>query len=109
MTINLGILSKYRVELMGLAAISIIICHAVGNNVMMPNSLRWVCGFGQNGVDVFLFLSGFGMWYSLENMSKNNELNVLMWYRKRFIRLLVPYLIISVPYYLLFCLIKGES
>lgn len=66
-TIHLGDLSRYRTELMGLSAVLILICHAYAY-VELPEVVRYMLSLGNMGVDLFLFLSGMGMWYSL---SKN--------------------------------------
>lgn len=81
---------------MGLAAILILICHAPGNNVMMPSLLAKLFSYGNVGVDMFLLLSGVGLFYSLEKKNKSSW----YWYRKRFIRIFVPYWIITIPYLL---------
>lgn len=65
--INLGIISTYRTELMGLSAISILLCHAPANGVLFPNIFSKVLSMLVVGVDVFLFLSGVGLWYSLNS------------------------------------------
>lgn len=52
---GLGVISKYRTQLMGIAAILILVCHAPGNNVLMPQFLLKLCEQGQYGVDIFLF------------------------------------------------------
>lgn len=62
---NLNLISKYRTELMGISAILILICHAAGNNVLMPKWLMYLVAQGSIGVDVFFFLSGMGLYYSL--------------------------------------------
>ncbi len=63
---NLGLLSKYRSELMGLACIMVLVGHAEGNNValypILKNILSSLASFG---VDIFLLLSGIGIYYSL--------------------------------------------
>lgn len=63
---GLGVISKYRTRLMGIAAILILVCHAPGNNVLMPQFLLRLCEQGQYGVDIFLFLSGVGLSYSMQ-------------------------------------------
>ena len=93
---NLILISKYRMELMGIAAILILICHAPGNSVMIPSFLAKLFSYGNVGVDMFLLLSGVGLFYSLEKSSKS----LLYWYSKRFIRIFVPYWIITIPYLL---------
>lgn len=89
-------ISNSRKELMGVAAILILICHAPGNSVMMPLFLAKLFSYGNVGVDVFLLLSGVGLFFSLEKSDKST----FYWYSKRFIRIFVPYLIITIPYLL---------
>lgn len=69
LNMNLSLLSKYRTQMMGLAALMIIACHAPASDVAMPSILRQVLGFGNYGVGVFFFLSGIGCWYSLNKSS----------------------------------------
>lgn len=61
-------ISKFRPALMGIATILIFIVHAPDNGVMMPNTLKTICALGALGVDLFLLLSGFGLWYSLNRL-----------------------------------------
>lgn len=104
--IDLSLLSKYRTELMGFSAIGILMCHACGNNVAMPSVLYQICSLGQTGVSIFFLLSGMGMYYSL---SKTKELSVGAWYRARFIKLLVPYLLMAIPFYLWYSISNGDE
>lgn len=91
MKFELSDISKYRTQLMGCATIMILLCHANGYGVVLPPFLRNLLIYGNLGVDIFLFLSGFGCFYSL---SKAN--NIMMFYRRRMFRVLLPYIIISV-------------
>lgn len=91
---DLSDFSKYRNELMGISAILIWVCHAYGY-VELPISLQYVLSLGNIGVDLFLFLSGMGLWYSLE---KSYRGGVKCWYQSRFKKLLVPYLLITIPF-----------
>lgn len=67
--IELSDISKFRTELMGVATIMILMCHSlVGTySVQVSGYLRKILAYGNQGVDVFLFLSGVGLWYSLQN------------------------------------------
>lgn len=82
-------LSQNRTYLMGVAMLMVILFH---------------CGippfkyFGYWGVDVFLFLSGFGIYYAL----KKNE-SLIRFYYKRFLRILPPALICGVAFHCLGC------
>lgn len=60
-------LSIKRTQLMGLATLMIIICHASASHVLMPYWLSKLMDLGNYGVDIFLFLSGLGLFYSLSN------------------------------------------
>lgn len=90
-TLRLGYLSKYRTELMGLSAVMILLCHASGNGIEMPVFLRYTIVQAQIGVNVFLFLSGMGLWYSLSKLL----CSMRRWYLVRYSKLLVPYFIIQ--------------
>lgn len=100
-------LSKYRTQLMGVAAIGILLCHASGNGVELPSLIQYVFGLGNFGVDLFLLLSGFGLFYSLKKLSPTEKITT--WYKRRFTRLLVPYIILSVPYWIYICTLENSG
>ena len=95
-TFNLSIFSTYRTELMGIATILIIVCHMPCFGVIMPhwmNILFGSCGFG---VDMFLFLSGMGIYNSYAgNCMKHKSL--LYWWYKRYVRIVLPLIVLVVP------------
>ena len=93
---KLSLLSKYRSALMGMATIGILMCHAHPNGVNLPFHLNSILGLGQMGVMIFFFVSGLGLYYSTRQM-KYSAGGIAAWYRKRFVRLFVPYLIIYAP------------
>lgn len=98
---NLNHISKYRTELMGLSAIMIILCHVNVAEVKLHYLIKLIIREGNLGVDIFLFLSGLGLFYSLERFLEKYEFgNIYKWYWKRFTRLLLPYLLIMVPYWI---------
>lgn len=84
---DLNLLSQYRTPLMGLAALMIVVCHALSYGVEMPGLIASLLERGGLGVDIFLFLSGIGCWYSLSKGTTPGS-----WYSKRFMRIFVPYL-----------------
>ena len=86
------LISTYRTELMGIATILILLTHAVGRNVAFPFPLDKFFALGTCGVDIFFFLSGFGLFYSLKSKSFSSLKD---WYKKRYIRIYLPFLIIS--------------
>lgn len=52
---NTLLISKYRTELMGLATIMILLCHAKPNGVILPDIILKLMGLGQYGVNIFFF------------------------------------------------------
>ena len=100
--IDLELLSKYRTPLMGISALLIIICHASTYHVEMSPVVRFLLSFGNVGVDIFLFLSGIGCWYSLNRGGALSK-----WYKKRFVRIFIPYVLIQIPFWG-FNLIQGN-
>lgn len=96
MSYNLGLLSKYRPALMGAATIGILMCHAPAHGVNLPWHLNAILGLGQMGVMIFFLVSGLGLYYSTRQMEYSVS-GIAAWYRKRLVRLFVPYLIIYAP------------
>lgn len=93
---------KYRTELMGIAAIGIILCHANATGVVLPSIIHKIFSFGTECVDLFLMLSGIGIYYSL-----SKKMSLKQWYLKRYLRIGVPYLLISVPYFIWYVINRG--
>lgn len=84
--------SRYRGELMGAAILFIILFHIPLPRSDMFFGLRRC---GNIGVDMFLFLSGIGLWYSwLKQPSFSN------FYKRRLLRIFPTWLVISSIYYL---------
>ena len=100
MKFNLYNLSIYRTELMGFAALMILICHAVSFGVIFPSYIRTFLSFGNIGVDIFLFVSGFGCGFSLSSNPK-----IFRWYSKRLVRIFIPYFLIQIPFLIVYILI----
>ena len=90
---------KFRSCIMGVATVMILVAHAFfyGDGFVSTGSsyLDKVMILGISGVDIFLFLSGYG----LVNSFKNN--NLRNFYKNRIIRLLPTLLIIYVMFILL--------
>ncbi len=96
--IELNHISRFRDEHMGVAILIIILFH-----VALPCSdaffgLRRV---GNIGVDIFLFLSGIGLWFS---WAKSNAPTFLsrwwQFYRRRLLRVYPTWLVIACLYYI---------
>lgn len=101
---NLYTLSKERNSIFGIAILLIVFFHS---SIIIPNELnilKFIKHTGEIGVDIFLFLSGIGLYFSF---SKNN--NIKYFYKKRAIRVLIPYLIISPAWYILRDISKHET
>ncbi len=100
-----GYISTYRTALMGFFCLYIILFH---NHFQWTSSFRLLHGFikiGNVGVDAFLFLSGVGLYYSFQKTGER----ALPFYKKRVIRLLIPYVVFAVPYYLVLSHYRTES
>ena len=92
-TFDLGLLSKHRNFLYGVATILVVWCHMI---VELPATgvyplFTWVQQRGMVGVEMFLMLSGFGLYSSL---SRNQ--NVIRFYKRRILRVMLPAFIITV-------------
>ena len=74
---------QYRAKLMGIAILAIILCHLSQLYPVMP----WI-RFGSSGVEIFFFLSGMGLVFSLRRNG-----NVLQFYGRRALRILPSYYI----------------
>lgn len=93
---NLGLFSQYRTALMEVATILIIVCHLPAYGVVMPLWIAKLVGSFGVGVDIFLFLSGLGM-YNSYTKNKENHVSVFSWWLKRYVRIVVPLVILIVP------------
>ncbi len=86
-------ISKYRAELMGLAILGVMLGHLMNKTIqpfVLEHTVRLIHTYG------FIFLSGFGLYYSFRKKS-----DVLPFYKKRFVRVYLPYLYISLIFFLL--------
>lgn len=70
--LDLNKISQYRTPLMGISAILIILCHANLYDIKVNSLIHYLLTFGNVGVDIFLFLSGIGCYYSLQNGGDQN-------------------------------------
>lgn len=77
-------LSIYRQALMGIAILYVFLFHTVTD--WTPEWIYKVTSNGDNGVDIFIFLSALGLSYS---MSKNG--NVVEFYKRRLLRIFPTY------------------
>ena len=65
---NFTLVSKYRTELMGIATLWVMLFHYGNINIPIIDNLR-IIGYG--GVDIFLFLSGIGLSFSIKGGVKS--------------------------------------
>lgn len=103
-TLNWGLLSKYRSKLMGISIIWIMLYHGNEIGMLFPKPfelINFVLEKGRGGVDLFLFLSGLGLYYSY---SKNPDTK--SFYRRRVMRVVIPYLLIAAPFWIVQDLIR---
>ena len=106
---NLNRLSIDKPTLMGVATILILCCHAPHWCNELPDVISKPLMMGYVGVDIFLFLSGIGMFYSWTTVHhSNSNKRLLKWYFRRYKRLFIPYLVISIPIYTLLCYLDGS-
>lgn len=98
-------ISRFRTECMGVACIWVLAVHALDFGVHLPSWL-WVVeklmGYGQVGVNMFFFLSGVGVYFSL---NKRDSAGVFCINRCK--RVLVPWLLISFPCLLVLQIMDG--
>lgn len=94
---NWGLISEKRRSLMGIAIISIVLFHYFEDLTRMQltiTPMTKLFRYGNIGVDMFLYISGIGLYYSYNR--DNNRRN---FYKKRFKKIMIPYFIISTPFW----------
>lgn len=82
---------------MGIATIGILVCHAGGNHVALGPLLPFF-RIGQMGNALFFMLSGYGLFFSLNKIQWSFP-SMLHWYKKRLLRIFIPYLIWCIPFF----------
>lgn len=92
-----SVISKYRGFLMGCAILSILFFHFTEDCQLQKHGYTGLVRLfnryiGSSGVDVFLFLSGFGLYYAWK---KNPTYGAFL--KRRFSKVLVPYALVAVP------------
>lgn len=92
-SISLNVIGTYRAQLMGIAMLNVMMLHSLSwLSLNLPKSVVFVMGL--LFTEGFLFLSGFGLYYSFYKNS-----NLKQFYGKRVQRLLIPYWIITTPFF----------
>lgn len=82
--------SVYRNQLFLIAMITIYVHHYFENAAIPGATDHWNLIFGSDGVEIFVFLSGMGLCFSL-----NKNYNWKLFYIKRFKRIIPTYLLIG--------------
>lgn len=93
---KLSLLSKYRTHIMGAAMIWVMWFHSLFTG--KPDGiLNFWHDIGFYGVDMFLMVSGMGLYFSMRKSK-----NALDFYKKRAVRILPAYLTVVILWYLFF-------
>lgn len=90
--ISLYNISTHRQELMGIAVLFVVLFHGIVSSGSAWFGLKRM---GNIGVDIFLFLSGIGMWFAL---TKNNSIKHFYW--QRFKRVYPTWFLLASVYYI---------
>ena len=90
--IELGNISRFRAEHMGAAMLFVILFHVALDRGDPFYGLRRC---GNVGVDIFLFLSGVGLWFSWVKTP-----DVRRFYRRRLLRIVPTWLVVATAFYL---------
>lgn len=103
-----SIISKHRTKLMGVAALWIYVFHILPapafSNAEGLGLIWWyIRNVGFCGVDMFLFLSGLGLSYSMEKHPLHGLGDCLRFWAQRFYRIYVVFL----PFAVIFALLDG--
>ena len=88
---NLQVISRERSGIFGAAILWIMLFHSSLQFQSVP--LHLIKSTGYAGVDLFFFLSGVGLYYSMEKDPSPRH-----FYKKRALRVLIPYLIVALLY-----------
>lgn len=86
--INIKDISTYRSQLMGWAILWIMMLHFTFNQI---KPLGFIAQYGFAGVEIFIFVSGFGLFFTLD---KNNS--TIHFYSKRLLRIYPTYYILGI-------------
>lgn len=92
-----GIYSDYRSTFMGIAILNVLTIHFFLFSDFSHTSFLLDCLYKSGSlvyVEGFLFLSGYGSYFSY---SKNR--NVRNFYKRRFLRIMVPYVLATTPFF----------
>jgi len=109
MKLNWRMLSKYRSQLYGFSILWITLFHVFEINSDKMN-YPWVSSLilknGGIGVDIFLFLSGISLYFSMKKLyAKYDDLDKKKifkeFYKRRFSKILKVYICVCIPYFII--------
>lgn len=83
-------LNLFRQEIMGIAAILIVVGHSQDFIVGCTPQLARMIGYGSVGINIFAFLSGIGLHHSMDKCQ-----SVIHFYHRRICRVFLPYILIT--------------
>ena len=84
-------ISNDRMEILGIATLLVVMHHSKDYNwIGYPYIIFKLCLLGSIGVDVFLLLSGIGLYYSMKKCG-----NTLTFYKHRLLRIFPSYLLMA--------------
>lgn len=89
---NLSLISKYRTQIMGAAMMWIMWFHSPFYG--KTDVFHFIHNIGFYGVDMFLMVSGLGLYFSMRKSKGAGE-----FYKKRLLRILPAYLIVTICWY----------
>lgn len=99
---DLCTISEERSVLIGIATVAVMLFHSyslhfedIFSSVFLCNVFNYIQSLGNIGVDIFLFVSAFGLYYSF---SKNPD--VKSFYTKRLLRIIPSAMLIAAAYYI---------
>lgn len=98
---NYKLISTYRTQIMGISILWIMLYHIPGN-ISLP-FLSFIKKIGYGGVDIFLLLSGMGLYFAYKKVS------IVDFYKKRLMRVLPTYFPAVAFYCLVFWLFGKMS
>lgn len=104
MNISFRKIMEHRNGIYAITAVWIVFFH-IYEMLRMPKyfGVAHIFAIGNIGVDIFLFLSAIGLSFSIEKRSLKE------FYKNRIIRIFIPWLLITVPYFILFEIKNGFS
>ncbi len=91
---------------MGVCMIFVMLCHARLDGASYPSFILSFLDYLDTGVDVFLLVSGLGMYFSLSKAEDTGNYSYWKWIKRRLVRILIPYLFIETPFWLIYCVNK---